>query len=144
MEIIIEGPIEQKYEEQHIKNEEPGESTRSPVSLALPRRSNRTNKGNPPLRLIEHMNKVTTEHVEPTTYNEAMTSTEKEQWSKAMNEEINALKNSGTWALSELPEGKTAIGCKWVYKIKTDENGDLSKYKARLVVQGYSDNYGQN
>ena len=111
---------------------------------ALPRRSNRANKGNPPQRLIEHMNKVTTEQVEPTTYNEAMSSAEKEQWSKEMNEEINVLKNSDTWTLTELPEGKTAIGCKWVYKIKTNENCDLSKYKARLIAQGYSQKYGQD
>ena len=144
MEIIVEGPVEQKYEEQHIRNEEPGENSRSPGSPALPRRSNRANKRNPPQRLIEHMNKVTTEQVKPTTYNEAISSTEKEQWSKAMNEEINALKNSGTWTLTELPEEKTAIGCKWVYKIKTDENGDLSKCEARLVAQGYSQKYGQD
>ena len=62
------------------------------------------------------MNKVTTEQVEPTTYNEAMSSAEKEPWSKAMNEETSALKKSGTWTLTELPEGKTAIGCRRVVR----------------------------
>ncbi|KAD4179777.1 hypothetical protein E3N88_28368 [Mikania micrantha] len=36
-----------------------------------------------------------------------------------------------------LPVGKQAIGLKWVFKLKTDENGKINKYKARLVAKGY-------
>ena len=46
--------------------------------------------------------------------------------------------------MTELPEGKTAIGCKWVYKAKTDEHGVVTRYKARLVAQGYSQKYGED
>lgn len=109
-----------------------------------PRRSTRHNKGKPPARLIESINKVTIEPTEPKTYQEALSNNEAECWSKAMNEEMKCLKNNQTWILTELPEGKTAIGSKWVYKAKTDQNGNVTRYKARLVAQGYSQKYGED
>ena len=41
-----------------------------------------------------------------------------------------------------LLEGKKAIGCKWVYKIKHNAYGLVSRYKARLVAKGYAQTYG--
>uniref|UniRef100_A0A2N9JBG9 Reverse transcriptase Ty1/copia-type domain-containing protein n=1 Tax=Fagus sylvatica TaxID=28930 RepID=A0A2N9JBG9_FAGSY len=38
--------------------------------------------------------------------------------------------------------GKTAIGCKWVYKIKTRSDGTIDGYKARLVAKGFTQEYG--
>jgi hypothetical protein len=40
-------------------------------------------------------------------------------WQQAMKEELNALLKTGSWNLVDLPAGKSAIGYKWVYKIKT-------------------------
>ena len=59
-----------------------------------------------------------------------------------MDEEVDALDNSDTWMLTPLPEGKKAIGCKWVYKIKRNVDGSISRYKARLVAKGYAQTYG--
>nr|KYP33372.1 Retrovirus-related Pol polyprotein from transposon TNT 1-94 [Cajanus cajan] len=42
----------------------------------------------------------------------------------------------------ELPEGAKKVGVKWVYKTKRKENGEMDKYKARLVVKGYAQEYG--
>ena len=44
-----------------------------------------------------------------------------ESWKKAMDEEIEAIKKNQTWKLVNLPEGKYAIGVKWVYKTKLME-----------------------
>ncbi|TYK28116.1 Zinc finger, CCHC-type [Cucumis melo var. makuwa] len=42
----------------------------------------------------------------------------------------------------DLPEGKNAIGLKWVYKTKFAADGSLEKHKARLVVKGYAQQHG--
>lgn len=58
-----------------------------------------------------------------------------------MDEEYNSLMNAGTWTLVDKPMDKNIIGCKWVYKIKTDAQGHIMRYKARLVAQGYAQEY---
>ena len=55
-----------------------------------------------------------------------------------MKEELDALHKTGTWDLVDLPSGKSAIGCKWVYKIKTRSDGTIDHYKARLVSIGFT------
>ena len=59
-----------------------------------------------------------------------------------MKEELDALHKTGTWDLVDLPSRKSAIGCKWVYKIKTRSNGTVDRYKARLVARGFIQEYG--
>ncbi|SJL04873.1 uncharacterized protein ARMOST_08244 [Armillaria ostoyae] len=44
----------------------------------------------------------------------------------------------GTYTKEDLPAGRDTIGCKWVFLKKYDEDGNISRYKARLVAQGYS------
>uniref|UniRef100_A0A803PSJ3 Reverse transcriptase Ty1/copia-type domain-containing protein n=1 Tax=Cannabis sativa TaxID=3483 RepID=A0A803PSJ3_CANSA len=56
--------------------------------------------------------------------------------------EITALKNNNTWKLVPLPEGRKAIGCKWLHKIKYKPNGSIDKHKSRLVAKGYLQQYG--
>ncbi|XP_019155956.1 PREDICTED: uncharacterized protein LOC109152764 [Ipomoea nil] len=72
---------------------------------------------------------------EPKTYNEAI---KFQCWKQAMQAEIQALQDNHTWTLTDLPPGKTPIGCKWVYKIKHKSDGSIERYKARLVAKGYT------
>ena len=58
-----------------------------------------------------------------------------------MKEELDTLHKTGTWDLVELPFGKSAIGYKWVYKIKTRSNGTIDRYKACLVDRGFTQEY---
>src|SRR3984885_14576424 len=108
------------------------------------RRSERTNKAKPPERLIEVIEKVTTDPLEPKSFKEVISSEQGIFWREAMDKEMKSLSSNKTWELSNLPENKTAIGSKWVYKIKRDENGNVSRYKARLVAQGYSQKFGDD
>ncbi|CAJ2645753.1 unnamed protein product [Trifolium pratense] len=55
-----------------------------------------------------------------------------------MQEEIDALNANNTWSIVDLPKGKVPIGCKWVYRVKYHANGSIERYKARLVVKGYT------
>jgi len=59
-----------------------------------------------------------------------------------MDEEMAALDVNATWELVALPKDKKVIGCKWVYKVKHNVDGSVSKYKARLVAKGYAQTYG--
>ncbi|KAD2392703.1 hypothetical protein E3N88_39680 [Mikania micrantha] len=62
-------------------------------------------------------------------------------WVEAMQLELLQFKKQ-VWELVPLPQGKCAIGTKWVFRNKTDENGQIIKNKARLVVQGFSQEEG--
>ena len=59
-------------------------------------------------------------------------------WIKAMQTKLKALQQNQTWILTTLPPHKTAIGCRWVYKIKHSVDGTIERYKARLVAKGYT------
>ena len=59
-----------------------------------------------------------------------------------MKEELDALHETGTLDPVDLPSRKSAIGCKWVYKIKTRSDGIVDRYKARLVARGFTHEYG--
>ena len=74
----------------------------------------------------------------PRTYKEATESAEKLEWKQAMREELEMLKEKGTYELVDLPEGREAIGSKWTFVKKVDEKGQVSRYKARLVALGCS------
>ncbi|KAE8703262.1 Dynamin-related protein 5A [Hibiscus syriacus] len=71
----------------------------------------------------------------PTTINVALKSP---HWSTAVHEEYNALQKNGTWSLVNLPEGRTTVGCKWIFRIKRNPDGTVLRYKARLVTKGFS------
>ena len=58
------------------------------------------------------------EEVISSTYREAEISLESKMWKGIMEEEMNSLYKNDTWELTELPKGKKAIGCKWVYAKK--------------------------
>ncbi|GJR60005.1 ribonuclease H-like domain-containing protein [Tanacetum coccineum] len=71
---------------------------------------------------------------EPKTYFEA---SKYSHWTDAMNQQMDVLLRNGTWELVDLPEGRKAIGSKWIYKIKFRSSGEIDRYKARLVAQGF-------
>ncbi|GKC77395.1 putative ribonuclease H-like domain-containing protein [Tanacetum coccineum] len=59
-----------------------------------------------------------------------------------MQEELLQFKLQEVWTLVDLPNGKTAIGTKWVFMNKKDKRGIVIRNKARLVAQGYTQEEG--
>ncbi|CAI7903372.1 unnamed protein product [Closterium sp. NIES-54] len=74
---------------------------------------------------------------EPATLKEALESSDAEEWKKAMESELKSIEENGTWELVELPEGRKVITSKWLFKIKSDADGKIERYKSRLVAKGY-------
>ncbi|CAI7758243.1 unnamed protein product, partial [Closterium sp. NIES-54] len=74
---------------------------------------------------------------EPATLKEALESIDAEEWKKAMESELKSIEENGTWELVELPKGCKAITSKWLFKIKSDADGKIERYKSRLVAKGY-------
>jgi hypothetical protein len=59
-------------------------------------------------------------------------------WEQAIREELEMLKKTGTWELTERPPNVNVVGSKWVFRAKKDAAGNVVRYKARLVAQGFS------
>ncbi len=47
-----------------------------------------------------------------------------------------------TWRLVPKPQDRKTIGCRWVFKVKHKADGSVERFKARLVVKGYAQQYG--
>uniref|UniRef100_A0A2N9EPJ3 CCHC-type domain-containing protein n=1 Tax=Fagus sylvatica TaxID=28930 RepID=A0A2N9EPJ3_FAGSY len=129
--------LESQSDEEPHSNDQEQDSTRSD----RPKRNKR-----PPVRygfedLVSYA--LLTSSEDPSTFQEAIESSEKDKWMEAMVEENESLSKNKTWELTELPKGKKPIGCKWVFKKKeavSEKEGE--RFKARLVANGYSQRHG--
>ena len=100
--------------------------------LQKPRRSTRIRSapewyGNPVLEVM------LLDHEEPTNYEEAMMSPDSAKWLEAMKSEMGSMYENKVWTLVDLPDDRQAIQNKWIFKKKTDADGNVTIYKARLV-----------
>ncbi|GJS44803.1 putative ribonuclease H-like domain-containing protein [Tanacetum coccineum] len=77
--------------------------------------------------------------IEPTSIAKALSDS---SWVEAMQEELLQFKLQQVWILVDLPNGKKAIGTKWVFRNKKDERGIMIRNKARLVAQGHRQEEG--
>ena len=64
------------------------------------------------------------------------------RWIQAMKTEMEALEKNATWELVTLPNGKSTVGCRWVFTVKHKADGSVERYKARLVAKGYTQSFG--
>ncbi|GKC99150.1 retrotransposon protein, putative, ty1-copia subclass [Tanacetum coccineum] len=59
-----------------------------------------------------------------------------------MNAEMQSMKDNQVWNLVDLPPNCKTVGSKWLFKKKTDMDGNIHTYKARLVAKGFTQTYG--
>ena len=83
-------------------------------------------------------------NMDPKTLKEAMRSSNWPEWEKAVKTELATLEQMGTWELADVPKDRKPITNKWVFVKKYNKDGDLQKYKARLVARGFSQIPGIN
>ena len=69
---------------------------------------------------------------DPTSLEEALSSTYSDFWREAINDEMDSLISNNTWKLVDLPPGWKTIGCKWLLRRKLKPDGTIEKFKARL------------
>src|SRR4051812_29743910 len=101
-----------------------------------PRRSTRVRSapewyGNPVLEVM------LLDHDEPMNYEEAMVSPDSAKWLEAMKSETGSMYENKVWTLVDLPDDRQAIENKWIFKKKTDADGNVTVYKTRLVAKGF-------
>ena len=67
-----------------------------------------------------------------------MNDPDSEKWLEAMRSEMDAMYTNQVWTLVDQPESVRPSCCKWVFKKKTDMDGNVQTYKSWLVAKGYS------
>jgi hypothetical protein len=117
------------------------------IEVNHPRRSTRERR--PPNRLIGELEQQTVRRVDfkppiatPKTYKEATTGLQANDWIAAIKSELDSLVRNNTWTVVDKPEEANLISPKWVFKVKWLPNGQIDKYKARLVARGFTQQYG--
>ncbi|XP_055840140.1 uncharacterized protein LOC129907788 isoform X2 [Episyrphus balteatus] len=84
----------------------------------------------------EYANKLVSSVPDPINVKEALESANAMKWRDAMRKEYSSLVENNTWDLVSEPKHQNIIGCKWVFATKRNADGEVEKYKARLVAQG--------
>nr|GEZ23425.1 hypothetical protein [Tanacetum cinerariifolium] len=79
---------------------------------------------------------------EPTNYKASMLDPKSDKWFDAMNAEMKSMKDNQVWRLVDLRPNRKTVGRKWLFKKKTDMDGIVYTYKARLVAKDYTQTYG--
>ncbi|GJW08735.1 putative retrotransposon ty1-copia subclass protein [Tanacetum coccineum] len=64
-----------------------------------------------------------------------------DKWLEAMNTKMQSMKDNQVWVLVDLPPNGRTVGSKWLFKKKTDMDGNVHTFKARLVAKGYTQTY---
>ena len=118
---------------EEINDDDQGTSDQVATEL---RRSTRTCStpewyGNPILEIM------LLDNGEPSSYEEAMAGPDSNKWLEAMQSEIGSMYENKVWTLTDLPDDRRSIENKWIFKKKTDADGNITIYKARLVAKGY-------
>ncbi|KAJ9558098.1 hypothetical protein OSB04_012712 [Centaurea solstitialis] len=88
----------------------------------------------------EHTDNVG-DHGEPTNYKAALSDPESDKWLEAMNAKMQSMEDNRIFELVDIPPNSKTVGNKWIFKKKTDMDGNIHTYKARLVAKGYTQTY---
>ncbi|MBW0479363.1 hypothetical protein O181_019078 [Austropuccinia psidii MF-1] len=91
-----------------------------------------------------HANLANHLSLDPKTYIQALSSPDGEEWMKAINVELKNMAKHQVWSPTKETNHIKPLSTTWVFKRKTNKNGNLSKFKARLCVRGFHQKEGVN
>lgn len=124
-------PVEEdKKCSQSVGNNENNEFVNELVSLPVSSRTRSKTGGEANLAIL------LCAEVAPQSYKEAINSSNANDWRIAVDSEMASIIKNDTWILVELPANRKAIRNKWVYRVKIRSDGNIERYKARLVIKG--------
>lgn len=114
-----------------------------PDTTQVPRRSQRNAKNKAFDDYVTYFNGAPSPNMQqvPKSVAEALSSADRQEWQRAMEEEIESFYENETWELVDPPEAATIVQCKWVFKVKCGSENE-NKYRARLVAKGYTQREG--
>ena len=78
----------------------------------------------------------------PTTYDQAMSSPEREEWQQVIDSEIQSHMNNKTWHEEPITENKRCARTKWIFRLKRDKKNVIERFKARLAAMVFPQQYG--
>jgi hypothetical protein len=70
----------------------------------------------------------------PNTYRQAVESTYRVEWLAAIDDEIRMMIKLEVWEEVPESEGQDILTCRWVFALKRDQEGNITKFKARIVA----------
>ncbi|MBW0549377.1 hypothetical protein O181_089092 [Austropuccinia psidii MF-1] len=89
-----------------------------------------------------HANLADHLYSDPKTYQEAVNGPNSQEWKSEIKSELNNMTNHHVWIPTTSDQDVKPLSTMWVFKRKTDKDGNLSKFKARLCVRGFSQKEG--
>ncbi|CAI7793132.1 unnamed protein product [Closterium sp. NIES-54] len=119
-----------------------GDEAAYPADTTLPRH---TQSGLQILGLVTAVHGTETPK-EPATVQQALGGKHRGKWRKAMDKELEALKERNTWKVVPIgvARNKTILTGKLVFRVKTKADGTIDKFKARWVVRSFDQEHGRD
>jgi transposase InsO family protein len=81
---------------------------------------------------------------DPRSYNEAIVSIHREDWVLAIKSELGNMEKHQVWTVVTRTKDMHPLSTTWVFRRKTDQDGNLTKFKARLCVRGFLQKEGRD
>jgi len=92
--------------------------------------------------VFEEMIYGVSHETELTSFHADISGPESKEWIEVIQYEVSSVKENQTWEPRCLPPGRKTIPIEWVIKKKTNAEGKLCRYKARLVCKGFMQRKG--
>ena len=128
-----------QHEEDVLLEEDGQQSEEESADTGNPNQSNGpVLRPREPLRPPDRYEAILVETDIQQSYDEAMSNPDSKEWAAAIKEEIDGLDKNETWEMTTLPPDKRCFDSKWIFKIKRYPDGNIQRYKARVVARGFS------